>query len=371
MNKGFLCLISTFTLLVFTCSTVAATDIYKYDKDDPGNSFAEAIMNRDALYRTQKIKKTATRVKSSYDENKKGEVRLEAGLGALKDILFYAKEELSLDSKSESEMNFEARLLESIDTVWRQMSGSIPVDEKIEPESWKIDKFDFTVTGLSLDFNENYIKRVPSSPEIYEAAIDALGILMLTHDTLQYVYKKAAVDAIGKLAEKRVDRWQTYFDKSIPQWPWELALVNGPIYAHALRDQPGMGKVPEWQMIVAHPDVLLQYVDAADDGDQFKPALMVEVVGGNFWSWGKGAEQKGPWGFPVPLGAGFIVTYSDRSNTDDWGFGGILHINHLYNFGVTSHGGDIGFFVSVDLAKLFENKKKKADKYLDMFGLKP
>lgn len=361
--KYLACLAAIINTLLFAYP--ANANIYD-PGNDIGNSFAEAI-DRDDLMKTPAIAATANRVAEFNKESDVGEPRLINGLSSIKEILFFARDKLDPNIK------LEADLLASIDSVWRQLSGGSPQNQLIRPTHWQIDPNDFTVNLIPnervLDFKATYLDKVPSSPDAYRQAIDTLGILVLTSQTMNYIKRKPALEKIGAIAEKRNAQWQAYFDKSIPQWPWELSLVNGPIYERTLKNEKGLGEVPEWQMILLHPDMALEYVSGAADGDQLKPALMVELIGANFWSWQNGAKQKGPWGLPIPLGIGLITTFTDREDTDDWGYGGVIHLNHVYNIGTTVRDGDIGFFVSVNLAKLFEIKGKKAEKYLNMVGL--
>ena len=359
-----------YLMVVFTASflaCVAVADVY-----DPGTdvetSFAEAI-DSEAVFGTQSIQETANLVTAFNDESVADDaLRLTNGLSSLKEIVVYARQKL------DPRVTLEDDLLKSIESVWGQLSGSSPQNDLLKrPDNWDIDRNDFRVNLIPnervLDFKTTYLDQIERSPDAYRNAIDTLGILLLTSKTLNYVKRKGALKKIGAVAQERKAQWQVYFDESIPQWPWELALVNGPIYKCKLKQQKGLGKVPEWQLIVVHPEIALEYVDGAADGDQFRPALMIEILGANFWSWDDGAKQKGPWGLPIPLGVGFVVTFADRADTDDWGLGGVIHINHTYNVGATFRGSDAGIFASVNLAKLFEDKRKKADKYLDIVGL--
>ncbi|MCP4451351.1 MAG: hypothetical protein GY809_07815 [Planctomycetes bacterium] len=352
-----------FSVSFFACTAVA--DIY-----DPGTdveaSFAEVIDN-DAVTHTPSIQETANLVRKFNDETADGAQRLINGLSSFKEIVFYARRTLNPNSP------LEVDLLKSLESVWQQLLGSSPQDELSRPTNWRIDQDDFAVNLIPnervLNFKTAYLDRVTLSSDAYRKAIDSIGILLLTQQTLDYVKRKDALERIGAVARERTARWEVYLDQSIPQWPWELAFVNGPIYEYTLKHEKGLGRVPEWQLIVAHPDVALEYVGGATDGDQFKPALMIEIIGADFWSWETGAKQKGPLGLPFPLGAGLVATFTDRANSDDWGLGGVIHINHIYNLGATVRGSDTGIFFSVNLAKLFEDKRKKADKYLRMAGL--
>jgi len=54
-------------------------------------------------------------------------------------------------------------------------------------------------------------------------------------------------------------------------------------------------------------------------------------------------------------GISAIVSYFDRLDS----FGAPLTFNNTYSFGVTSHCGDIGVFVSYDFADLYKNQISK------------
>ncbi|MDF7801597.1 hypothetical protein P4C99_19120 [Pontiellaceae bacterium B1224] len=358
--------VALFALAIGAC--MASADIYNYGTDVE-SAFAEAIDDdNDALFETASLSNVSASVFQFNDEDVKDNiVRLENGLSSMKEIVFYAREKL------DSSVELEGDLLEAIESVWRQLSGSAATNILIRPTSWEIDGDSFVLElgpqEQILNFQTTYLDNVASAPAAYTNAIDTLGILQLTYQTLNYVKRKNAVGEIGAVAEERKAQWDVYFNESIPQWPWELALVNGPIYAHSLKNEKGFGKVPEWQMIVAHPDLAIEYVKDAADGDQFMPALLIEIIGANFWIWEDGDKQKGPWGFPVPLGAGVVATYSDRAGIDDWGFGAVIHIDNVYNIGATFRGSDTGVFFSLNLAKLFENKSNEAKKYLNMIGM--
>jgi hypothetical protein len=69
------------------------------------------------------------------------------------------------------------------------------------------------------------------------------------------------------------------------------------------------------------------------------------------------------------LGAGLVAAFVDGADSDNCGYGGVIHINHVYTICATLHGSDTGIFVSIKLAKQFEDKRKRVDKYLNMVGL--
>ena len=365
-------------VMFFATSAIAETIDPYNPGDDPEYSFAELITYPDTIdnphpiFKLPLINETATYVLDKIKE-KEGDdeieyaTRLTNGLDAIRAIVNYSRNQL------DSDMDVEKNLLGAIDNLWKQYSGSINHDILLKPNSWKVDAGSFTASLNSefgpLNYQTAYLEKLSQNPEFYQKAVDSVAITLLVHRTLNYVYRKESVGKIGNVARARMKQWDTYFNNSIPQWPWELALVNGPIYNSYLKNEKGLGKVPEWQLIVLHPDIVVEYMPEAEDGSQFEPALLIEVIGANFWSWESDGDQTGPGGLPIPIGAGFVTTFTDRADTDDWGFGGVIHFNHIYNVGVTFREGDPSYFVSLNISKLLENKSSKAKKYLDMVGL--
>ncbi len=102
---------------------IAVADIY-----DPGTdiktSFAEAIDNPEVLT-TPKIRKVAERVRKFNDESAEGEARIKNGLLSLKEIVSYARQNLDMNRKLESD------LLLSIESLLSQLTGAERRDELI------------------------------------------------------------------------------------------------------------------------------------------------------------------------------------------------------------------------------------------------
>ena len=100
--------------------------------------------------------------------------------------------------------------------------------------------------------------------------------------------------------------WDEYFTKARSQTPWELAL-NSLIF-HDKITADTFVLPPKYQWILLHPNILLEYVDEAAEGDQFKEALAIELAGINFWN------KRIPYGFSA------MCTYSDRDGVRDFGY---------------------------------------------------
>lgn len=149
---------------------------------------------------------------------------------------------------------------------------------------------------------------------------------------------KAGLDVMDK-------KWSAYFEEARSQNPLEL-FVNSRFSPKAGVGE-GFAPVPTQQWIVLHPSVAMEYVRDSEDGDQFEEAIVLEMIGINRWNWSTSGDMK------RPLGLSLIAAYSDRADVEDLGWGVMAHVNNRYSFGVTKHGGETGFFVSLDVQQFF------------------
>jgi len=148
--------------------------------------------------------------------------------------------------------------------------------------------------------------------------------------------------------------WEPFLEQMKGQTGLEL-LINRIAYKN---DNDKFSGPPTSQWIVLHPTVLIENVSAAADGDNTQEALGLEIIGMNWWKQDK---------WYVPSGASVLAVYSDRTDVDDVGYGVALHLLSNYTVGYTNHGGEDGVFVSVDLIKLFQDKKKVFESYKSDF----
>ncbi len=231
--------------------------------------------------------------------------------------------------------------------------------------AWKIDSEDLEWTPVPTqvvffksDFLEDNCQNSGSEDckKGFRRAVEALRFTELTYRCVSVIGLEMIDDALKFSARRRV-QWENYWN-SVPQWPWEELLINGPIYRSLTKNELGSPEPPTFQLIVLHPEIVMEYVSAATDGEQFKAALLVELAGINWWNWEKDGSQSGPF-FGYPLGFGLVTTFADREGSQDWGWGGVVHINHYYNIGVTIRDGDPGVFVSVNLSRLYSSFSEK------------
>jgi hypothetical protein len=152
----------------------------------------------------------------------------------------------------------------------------------------------------------------------------------------------AAIDAARQRAVARDARWRSYFAEARSQYPWEL-FINSWRYEETVRNKEGISGPPAWQWIVLHPDVGLQYVSSAAAGDRFKPALVLELIGYNRWTWGGDHRPQNAWG------ASLVRTYADTASVPSGGWGIAIHRNSKYTLTLNRLGGKTGVLFSIDL----------------------
>lgn len=291
-------------------------------------------------------------------------MRVANGLKALKLI----KKEITWNSLSSDEDSAKKQISSLIESTIDVFTSILDPEFFGDVSNWKIesDLLEWTpLPGTAIDFQRCFLEGRCTDPKstecqlAYRNAVDALRISELTYRCITYMVQSKALNRAQVYFKERNKQWDIYFNASIPQWPWELA-INGYCYGKEHAADKGSNPPPENQIIFLHPDVVIEYVPEADDGQQFEPAVMMEWLGADFWTWNS-ANQSGPF-FGYPLGIGFVSTFADRADMNDLSWGGILHINHTFNVGVTVRDGDIGYFVSANLSKLFMNEQVSREK---------
>jgi hypothetical protein len=185
----------------------------------------------------------------------------------------------------------------------------------------------------------------------------AAGLVRLAlRFSLEETYQQA-LDA----ARVRDAKWMSYFDEARLQYPWEL-LVNGWRHGRENRKAGGFADVPADQWILLHPGVGLEYVRNAPKGSRFEPALVVELIGYNRWSWTRDGRMG------TAYGVSLIQTYSDRAGLNSARPGVMLHYNNKYSLALTRKGGETGVMLSMDLSKLVTKVEEDARAEFRMLG---
>ncbi len=177
----------------------------------------------------------------------------------------------------------------------------------------------------------------------YQWAKQIVRYVTVTKRTLDYV-SSIQVRKIAKHVGKLNEQWGQYFNNARSQFFWELGL-NGWLYGAANKGKEGLLPPPDYQVIVLHPSVGLEYVDTKA-GDRFREAIVLEGIGYNGWTW---SDSK----MKLPLGISLVGVYGDRNSVPQIGYGGLIHYNNNLSLGVTRRGSETGAILSLDLAKLF------------------
>lgn len=203
----------------------------------------------------------------------------------------------------------------------------------------------------------------PDCQQVYTTAQDILRHVRLVERSLTY-YSRPVIDAHYADARRRDHQWDAYFDEALFQYPWELALNGIWLKKHDPRPEDAHGNKlgflppPASQWIVLHPNVGLEYVGAAPDGQQFKPVVYIEMFGYNRWRWGDGGEMKDGLGWSV------LASYADRAATKDIRYGVMLHYRNRFDLGITYSDKDTGVILSMDLAQAVGRVSDTARKVL-------
>ena len=178
-------------------------------------------------------------------------------------------------------------------------------------------------------------------------------------DRLSLAVSSDLLDKIHTQIASKDKLWEQYLYDSKPMLPLDFVmsdLLNGSWAESDEFYENGFPIPPPTQYFFLHPAVGMEWVSAADDGEEFKPTLYLEIFGANRWNpdnrW-IDVKYLDTWsGFSV------IVSYSDRSGTEDFGWGGLFTFSNVYSLGLTNHDGDAGIFLSLDLANLWRDKYK-------------
>ena len=217
--------------------------------------------------------------------------------------------------------------------------------------NFEIDKASLTYsvsgTNLAVISDNNKCESILSHENCYDLLEKLQIALNMTNEAIN-AYEIAEVSKTIGLYSKQ---WEKYFEKARSQTFIELGL-NTYLYRDKLRKNSFVPP-PKYQAILLHPSIVLEQVPADEDGGEFKEALSMEWIGINWWN------------LKIPFGVSLVTTVSDRKDIDDLGHGVLFHVHNNYSIGVTTHDGEPGFMITLDLLKLFEDKKSNLKKFQD------
>lgn len=234
-----------------------------------------------------------------------------------------------------------------IEAVRKTIAQRLPLDSR-DTKGWDWDGNRRRFPGLPA-FDPSPLDGGCAQPgDTCARATEAAKIVMragkLVNRSLAFSDRATYQEALAA-ARLRDAKWTSYFDEARLQLPLELAL-NGWLHGLANRAAGGFADVPTYQWILLHPEIGMEYVRGAEAGSRLQPALVIEVIGYNRWSWSKEGKMENA------LGVSFIGAYSDRAGISSVRPGVMVHLQNKYAFAYTRNSGKNGFILSVDLAKL-------------------
>lgn len=179
-------------------------------------------------------------------------------------------------------------------------------------------------------------------------------------------YKRTFAAAVASLVKSDLIQLSKHWDRMLDEGrsqTWLDLLVTSSLEHDAIKKNYFV-KPPEIQWFLMHPSVVLENLKGASDGENDKIAVAIEWFGMNFWD-----KHRSPIGYPI--GASLASVYTDRPEVNDVGHGLMFHIGNSYSIGWAYHGGnDNSVYVSMDLMKLFEDKKAQYSKWEEKINIK-
>lgn len=182
-------------------------------------------------------------------------------------------------------------------------------------------------------------------------------------NVVQGMFAYADLKEMHAALQQKDSQWKNYFETRMPQTLIERGVNN--LIEDYCPDNASQTKYfkrpPSWDLIFMHPDVGVEYVGNADEGNRFKTSLIVHALGLNYWNSG------------YTPGVSLIALYSDRAGTDDFRTGISLIFYNRFSVAYTTNylsnthgnfiGSDHGVIVSIDLFELLTDTTKLYDEY--------
>ena len=252
--------------------------------------------------------------------------------------------------------------------IYLQMHSAEVSRERSTGEIAQFEVLDDPKLAISMDYSPTYIiesdlltecnnsVKAKSSNENCQSALKEF-------ETIYNYAQGTAAQPLAIELSKRLafleTKWDEFFNESRSQTLLEM-IINGAIFQKENKEHK-FAEPPSWQLIFMHPTIVVENVPEAVDGDQLKEAIMIEAIGADWW-------QQDKW--YLPSGGSFVVTYSDRSGVDDWGYGIALNFKSKFTLGASNHGGDIGAFITIDFLKLIQDKASTIKSYRESVNFK-
>lgn len=205
-------------------------------------------------------------------------------------------------------------------------------------------------TGLveKFEFPQNHPDCTQVAPN--KTCVQIFNDFMEAFNPYRIAYDEYVTSQNQQLLQNINRNWERFLDVSKSQTAFEVWLTT--VWHRKHFQQDYIVGPPRSQVIALHPQLVYEYVDAAEDGNNAEFGLAIEWFGLNYWN------------LKVPLGLSIASVYSDRAGISDIRTGVMLHIDNKYTIGWGKRGDVDGFYVSLDFLKLLQNKKQEYERYV-------
>ncbi|MGX5174361.1 hypothetical protein ACUR5C_10110 [Aliikangiella sp. IMCC44653] len=171
-----------------------------------------------------------------------------------------------------------------------------------------------------------------------------------------FFVKKGSLDGVIGELEILTNKWNHFIEQGRVQTFTDIWLTTW--FYNKNKDNDNLLDPPATQYFLLHPTLVFENVNASPDGEQTKEAIGIEVLGFNQW------EDSF---LGVPFGASIGFVFSDRNGVQDRGEAIFLHFDNAYTLGFSKHGNDKGYFISLDLLKVFSDKQQNYRQWRKQF----
>jgi hypothetical protein len=256
---------------------------------------------------------------------------------------------------------------------------------ELQPSFWRVDvRRDATRGELALKYlqDENCVEAGIGDSRCEPVYVGATKIADHTYATAVVIahLHEASRRQVRTEATRRTAAWNSYlYDTQFQYW-WELVFNRyleercpkglnawvAPLISKkceqrsvdSFKNEIGFREPPDYKASLLHPDLGVMYLDDEPKGDRFKPAVLVQALGYEWWDWKDGKIEN-------RRGVSLVVSAADNSRTKQLGYGLQLRWNG-YAFAVTDHDGKLAVTLNLDLAKYIGTASPK---YAESFKL--
>jgi hypothetical protein len=169
--------------------------------------------------------------------------------------------------------------------------------------------------------------------------------------------ESAAVEPAAEVAsrlDETAAEWDEFLTSGRSQTPLDLMLTTMLERRHLRREYLVGPPIRQWSLL--HPGLVVERVSDAAPGHQLGLSVAVEWIGVNWWS------ERSPL-FGVPFGVSLTTVISNRLGTSSVGHGVSLHFDNRYSLGWSNRDGVDGYFLSIDLLKLVDDRRRRLERY--------